>query len=136
MTRRMSPLVARRNAALLPQILALKAEHPFGGYRRIWASLRYEQGLLVNRKRILRVMRQHDLLVTPNLRLKATRTPTRSKPRPTAPNQWWGIDMTKVLVEGSGWLSLVVVLDWYTKKIVGHDAGLQHAGHHTSLHQL
>ena len=44
-------------------------------------------------------MRQHDLLVKPNLRLKATRTPTRSKPRLTAPNQWWGIDMTKVMVE-------------------------------------
>ncbi|MEK6526396.1 MAG: IS3 family transposase, partial [Nitrospirota bacterium] len=54
---------------------------------RIWASLRYGQGLLVNKKRILRVMRQHDLLVKPNLRLKATRTPTRSKPRLTAPNR-------------------------------------------------
>lgn len=124
MRRRTSPTVARRNAALLPRILALKADPPFGGYRRIWASLRDGHGLPVNTKRILRVMRQHDLLVKPTLRLKATRTPTRSNPRPTAPHQWWGIDMTKVLVEGSGWLSLVVVLDWYTKKIVGHDAGL------------
>jgi len=128
--RRTSPTVARRNAALLPRILALKADHPFWGYRRIWAHLRYGHGLPVNKKRILRVMRQHDLLVKPNLRLKATRTPTRSKPRPIAPNQWWGIDMTKVLVEGSGWLYLVVVLDWYTKKIVGHYAGLQATTRH------
>lgn len=33
--------------------------------------------------------------------------------------------MTKVLVEPVGWMYLVLVLDWYTKKIVGHYAGLQ-----------
>jgi putative transposase len=45
--------------------------------------------------------------------------PTGSKPQPTQPNEWWGIDMTKVLVEGFGWVYIVIVLDWYTKKIVG-----------------
>jgi putative transposase len=33
--------------------------------------------------------------------------------------------MTKVLIEGFGWVHLVVVLDWYSKKVVGHYAGLQ-----------
>ena len=56
----------------------------------------------VNKKRILRRLRQHDLLVQPNRRLRATRTPTRLKPRPTRPNEWWGIDMTKALVESFG----------------------------------
>jgi transposase InsO family protein len=32
--------------------------------------------------------------------------------------------MTKVRVAGLGWISIVVVLDWYTKKIVGHYAGV------------
>ena len=59
------------------------------------------------------------------MRLKATRMPQRSKPRPTVPNQWWGIDVTKVLAEPVGWVYLVLVLDWYTKKIVGRYAGLQ-----------
>jgi putative transposase len=31
--------------------------------------------------------------------------------------------MTKVMVEGVGWVSIVLVLDWYTKKIVGYYAG-------------
>ncbi len=70
-------------------------------------------------------MREHDLLVTPNLRLRAKRTVQTRKPRPTAPNAWWGIDMTKVMLEGFGWLYIVLVLDWYTKKVVGHYAGLQ-----------
>ena len=103
----------------------MKAEHPFWGYRRIWAHLRFVDGLLINKKRVLRLMREHGLLVKGNPRLKALRTPTRSKPRPTAPNQWWGIDMTKVMVEPLGWVYVVIVLDWYTKKIVGHYAGLQ-----------
>jgi putative transposase len=79
--------------------------------------------VLVNKKRILRLMREHHLLVPPNLRLKATRSRSGSKPKPTKPNEWWGIDMTKVLVEGFGWVYIVLVLDWYTKKIVGYYAG-------------
>jgi len=125
MSRRASPRIAQRNAALLQRIVALKADHPFWGYRRIWATLHYAEGLPVNKKRILRLLRQHALLVKPNVRLRATRTPTTSKPRPTAPNQWWGIDMTKVLVESFGWVYVVVVLDWYTKKFVGYHIGLQ-----------
>ena len=101
----------------------MKAEHPFWGYRRIWAYLRFVEPLPVNKKRIWRLMREHHLLVPPNLQLKAKRTPSRDKPRPTKPNEWWGIDMTKVLVEGFGWVYIVVVLDWYTKKIVGYYAG-------------
>lgn len=125
MTRRRSPTVDQRNASVLERIQALKAEHPFWGYRRIWAHLRFMDRLLINKKRVLRLMREHGLLVKGNPRLKALRTPTRSKPRPTAPNQWWGIDMTKVMVEPLGWVYVVIVLDWYTKKIVGYYADLQ-----------
>jgi transposase InsO family protein len=125
MTRGHSPKVAARNRARLARIRAIKAEHPFGGYRRVWATLRFVEDHRVNKKRILRLMRAHDLLVRVNLRLRAKRTGNRPKPRPTAPNQWWGLDMTKVMLEGFGWLYIVLVLDWYTKKIVGHYAGLQ-----------
>jgi len=33
--------------------------------------------------------------------------------------------MTKVMIDGFGWVYVVVVLDWHTKKVVGHYAGLQ-----------
>jgi putative transposase len=39
--------VATRNAALPERIRALKADHPFWGYRRIWAYLRFVDGLIV-----------------------------------------------------------------------------------------
>jgi hypothetical protein len=32
--------------------------------------------------------------------------------------------MTQVLVEGCGWGAIGIVRDWYTKVIVGHNAGL------------
>lgn len=125
MIRQTSLRVTQRNADLLERIRALKAEHPFWGYRRIWAYFHFVEKLPVNKKRILRLMRAHQLLVPPNLRLRAKRTPMRSKPKPTKPNEWWGIDMTQVLVEGFGWVYIVIVLDWYTKTIMGYHAGLQ-----------
>jgi transposase InsO family protein len=70
-------------------------------------------------------MRAHRLLVPPNLRLKAKRTPSGRQPKPTQPTQWWGIEMTKVLVEGGGWISIVGVVDWSTKAVVGDHVGLQ-----------
>ncbi len=86
---RRSPTVDQRNAPVQARIQALKAEHPFWGYRRIWVQLHFAEGLVVNTKRSLRLMREPGLLVPGQPRLKALRTPTRSKPRPTAPNQWW-----------------------------------------------
>jgi putative transposase len=123
MSRPQSPLVAQRNESLLHRIQELKAEHPFWGYRRIWAYLRFVEQHAVNKKRVLRLMREHHLLVKPHQTLRAKRTPTGRKPRPTKPNEWWGIDMTKILGEDCGWVYIVLVLDWYTKKIVGYYAG-------------
>ena len=38
--------------------------------------------------------------------------------------------MTKVLVETFGWIYVVLVLDWYTKKIVGYHIGLESKARH------
>lgn len=84
--RRPSCSVAARNEFIVGRTKALKSDHPFWGYRRIWARLKYDEHLRINKKRILRLMRQHDLLVKPNLRLKAKRTPSKSKPRAVRPN--------------------------------------------------
>jgi putative transposase len=122
--RRRSESVVRRNHELVARIGELKSNHPFWGYRRVWAHLRYVDGLLVNKKRVYRLMREHNLTFKRNQKLKAKRTGGRPKPVPDRPNQWWGIDMTKVMSE-SGWVYIVIVLDWYSKKVVGHYAGIQ-----------
>jgi putative transposase len=127
--RRPSGSVAERNAPALHRIGAIKADHPFWGYRRVWAHLRYVDGLDVNKKRVYRLMREHGLTVKPHHQLKAKRTSDRRKPQPSCPNQWWGIDMTKVMT-ASGWVYVVLVLDWYSKKVVGHYAGTQATARH------
>lgn len=108
---------------ILPQIHSIKAQHPLWGYRRVWSYMKYRQQHPYNKKRIYRIMKEHDLLVTPQVRLKAKRNnhTHSSKPRATLPNQFWGTDMTKIMIPSYGWVYLVIVLDWYTKKIIGYN---------------
>lgn len=106
------------NQALLEQIQQLKAEHPYWGYRRIWAYLRYHEKFPVNQKRIHRLMRQNNLLVPKNRSLKAPRKAVTHKARTIEPNRYWGIDMTKIMIPVFGWIYLHVVIDWGTKKLL------------------
>ena len=69
-------------------------------------------------------MRESNLTVKPNTRLIAKRVSERPKPRDNRPKEYWGIDITKVISK-TGWVYVVIVLDWYTKKIVGHYSGKQ-----------
>ncbi len=54
--RKPSDSVATRNGSLVNRIKDIKAEHPFWGYRRVWAYLRYIDGLIVNKKRVYSVL--------------------------------------------------------------------------------
>lgn len=107
---------------ILLQIELIKSEHPFWGYRRVWAYLKYRLNITINKKRIYRVMKEHNLLVKPNARLKAIRSNQsyKNKPRAAMPNQYWGIDMTKVMIIDYGWQYLTIVKDWYSKKLIGY----------------
>jgi transposase InsO family protein len=107
---------------LLDRITRLCCAHPFWGYRRITAWLKYRENLRVNHKRVYGLMRRHNLTVPRKLYL-AKRKPDTKKPVPTCPNQWWGIDMTKFMVENLGYVYLTVVEDWYTRKILGYHLG-------------
>ena len=67
-------------------------------------------------------MKENNLIIQQRTALKASRI-IRAKPKAEKPNQFWGIDMTKTWVQGYGWVYIVLVIDWYTKQIVGHFAG-------------
>jgi transposase InsO family protein len=107
-----------RELVLIEKIKGIKTRHPFWGYRRVWAWLRYREGMVVNQKRVRRFLKEHKLMATQTVH-KAKRTSSRSKPHADRPKQFWGIDMTKFMINALGWVYLVIVLDWYTKKIVG-----------------
>ena len=79
----------------------------------------------VQSKGIYRLMKVHGLLVTKTNRYRAKRKISRPKPKAFYPNQIWGTDMTKIKIGSWGWYYLVIVLVWYTKKMVGYSFSLQ-----------
>ena len=105
---------------LLERIKELKSLHPFFDYRRIWAVLKFKDGLNLNKKKVYRLMKINDLLIKPNLLLRANRTPWKDKPRPERLNEWWGIDMTKIRLRHLGWVYIAIVIDWCSKKLLGY----------------
>ena len=124
MKRNKSAIVAERNQAILEKIQEIKADHPLWGYRRVWAYLKFRMGLPVNRKRIYRLMTESDLLVKGIRQLRAKRHSNRPKPVADRPNQYWGTDMTKIMIGPWGWIYLVIVLDWFTKEIVSYSISM------------
>jgi putative transposase len=107
------------------QRLALAQRHY--GYRRLAALLR-RAGWQVNRKRVLRLMREDNLLC---LRQKAFVPPTTEsrhhwriypnlawRLRPTGVNQLWVADITYVRL-AEGFVYLAVVLDAFSRRAIG-----------------
>ncbi|GAB4536649.1 MAG: hypothetical protein Fur0020_04840 [Thermodesulfovibrionia bacterium] len=116
--------VVAEDEVLLEKIRVVKDGHPFWGYRRVTGWLKHREGLNINHKRVHKLMKGHGLLATQTVH-EAKRTPQKSKPRAERPRQYWGIDMTKFMIPVIGWVYLVIVLDWYTKKIVGWNLSLR-----------
>ena len=96
------------------------------GYRRLTALLRRE-GRLVNHKRVLRMMREDNLLALRKRRFVVTtdsRHSWRIWPnlarwtRPAAPNQLWVADITYLRLGGQ-FCYLAVILDAWSRRVVG-----------------
>jgi len=101
------------------QIVVACGEKLAYGYRRVAWWLQRKKGLPVNRKRVLRVMRERGLLVRPR-RLRARRRKEWGRVEASLPNEIWQSDMTKVWAGPSvGWAYLVSVIDCCTREIVG-----------------
>lgn len=117
-----------KDIELLARFQEIKSLHPFWGYRRIWALLTFRDGVVINHKRVARLLKIHGLGVV-RKSCKAKRTPQGTKPRANRPRQWWGIDMTKIMTD-SGWVYITIVLDWFSKVIVGYHVGYQSRAAH------
>lgn len=117
--RKRSKSRTQKDLPIIDRIRDIKADHPLWGYRRIWAYLRYRENVVIGKNRVYRLMKEAALLVTPNLRLKAKRHSFRQKPRAKVPNQYWGIDMTKIRLSSWGWIYIHCVIDWYSKEVIG-----------------
>jgi putative transposase len=97
---------------------------------RVLTALLRREGQLVNRKRVLRLMREDNLLSTPQQICVYHRFCTYSAHLPdlarraklTAPNQLWVSDITFIRLRDE-FIYLAVVLDAYSRRVVGWDLG-------------
>jgi putative transposase len=92
------------------------------GYRMICAFVRRRLGVQVNRKRVLRVMRERKLI--------QRRRPLERRKRPgffrvERPRQLWQLDMTSIWVAEHGWCYLNAMIDCCTREIVAWQLSLR-----------
>ncbi len=98
---------------------------PSGYY--IQAQLKRE-GFAVGRKRVARLMRQQGLEAVPQKRFRVTTDSKHSRPvapnhlarqfEPASANQAWATDITYVWT-WQGWLYLAVIIDLFSRRVVG-----------------
>lgn len=122
-----SPEELKKEADLRDRIEAICLEFPRYGYRRVTKQLQHE-GWKVNHKRVLRVMRESDLLC--RVRRKGVRTTDSKHPFPRYPNlvkammvshlnQVWLADITYIRIL-TGFMYLAAILDSWSRKVIGY----------------
>jgi putative transposase len=115
--------VPERDLALMRRIDEIHLERPFLGSRRIVDALA-EDGILVNRKHVQRLMRIMGLVALyPKRRTSVPAAGHTTYPYLLRglvidrPNQVWCADVT-YLPMAHGFLYLVAVMDWYSRKVL------------------
>ena len=119
---------AAADRGLLPEIRRVHAESRRRyGSPRVHAALRAE-GVRVGRHRVARLMRSHGIRAAAPLRFRRTTDSRHALPvapnllarrfAAPAPNRVWLADISYVATR-EGWLYLAVVLDLFSRKVVG-----------------
>lgn len=88
------------------------------GYRRAWAVLRNRDGLVVNRKKVQRIMRIKGWQV----RRRPSGHRPRAKGRPSVvshSNMRWATDFTHLWCGEDGWCHLALVIDCADRELIG-----------------
>jgi len=119
--------ISAEERALTDRIEGIAEEFPPYGYRKVTAQL-HREGLLVNHKRIQRIMRERGLGV--KKRRRFVRTTDSNHPYPVYPNlikhhvvtginQVWVADLTYIRIT-MAFVYLAVILDLYSRKAIGY----------------
>lgn len=109
------------------EITAICDDYPAYGYRRVGAELRH-RGLVVNAKKVRRIMAEHGL--NPKRRRRHVVTTDSNHDGPIfaniakgfevhGPDQLWVADITYVAI-AAGFVYLAVILDAWSRRVVGY----------------
>lgn len=97
------------------------------GYRRVGAELRH-RGIVVNSKKVRRLMREHDLQPKRRRRFVATTDSNHDNPvypdlvwgrTVDGPNQIWVADITYIAI-ATGFVYMAAILDAWSRRVVGY----------------
>ncbi len=121
------PAVSFDDTALVERMVAIADDFEAYGYRRMQAALR-QHGMVVNHKKLRRLMREHDLQPRRRRRYVATTDGDHDLPLfpnlakqivPDGPDQLWVADITYVAIP-AGFAYVAVILDAWSRKVVGY----------------
>ena len=127
---RVPPLATPVAMELRHQLQQTALQWPAYGYRRITAELQ-RRGFEVNHKRVLRLMREDNLLCLRRRSFVITTDSCHNLPvypnlareiRPGAINQLWIADITYIRLRAE-FVYLAVVLDAYSRRVIGWALG-------------
>jgi putative transposase len=113
---------AADDTAIVAAMAAICDEFEHYGWRRVQAALR-QQGVVVNHKKVRRLMREHDL--QPRMRRRFTKTTDSDHDQPIFPNLAKTValdgpaDITYVTIVG-GFVYVAVILDAWSRLVVGY----------------
>lgn len=120
-------LIPDEELFIMRRIDEIHTDEPTWGYRTITRILRRDDGILINKKRTRRIMKDigiYTLYPKPNLSkryhsqyikpyLLRNLTITRV-------NQVWGVDITYIRMK-KGFMYLFIILDWHSRCIVDYE---------------
>jgi putative transposase len=125
--RPVSSEVAPTDAEIIALIEDIQDEFPRYGYRRVTHELR-RRGLLVNHKKVSRIMQLAGLGIRPRRRFVRTTDSRHDQPIhpnlyqnciPDRPDKVWVADFTYIRV-AQGFCYLAIILDACSRKVVGY----------------
>jgi len=118
--RKRGPKTGLSDTELLSKIQADLVRSPFQGegHRKVWARLRILDEVRVSRKRVLRIMRENQLL-SPYRCRPATGEKHPGSIITEAPNVMWGTDGTRILTVDDGYVWLFSAVEHWSAECVG-----------------
>ena len=118
--KRRGPKPSISDQALLVAIEADLEASPWEGegHRKVWARFRVCRGIRVARKRVLRVMRENNLL-SPHRCRRRGGNPHDGEIITHAPNPMWGTDGVRVFTVDDGWGWIFTAIEHWNAECVG-----------------
>jgi len=110
----------RLDEVLAGRLQRLIELYPPFGYRRLWALLRFGEGIRVNRKAVYRILKLQRWFVQQRVATPRPRVQCR-RSRAQRSNKRWAMDLTHVPCGADGGGHLTAVIDCHDREVNGFE---------------